>query len=528
MMSPRACKTLLAAGALLLASAGCTDLGVEPKSTVTSVNLFNDPNSYRSYLAKLYGGLTLTGQVGPFGDRDIRSITDEGFSGYLRLYWQMQELPTDEAIIGWGDAALQELNTQGWSASNQFLSGMYARIFFQVSLANEFLRQTTDAKLSERGVTGQLAADIKQYRAEARFLRALSYWHGIDLFGSIPLVDESFPIGGDPPAQATRQQLFAFVESELNTIRGDLPAADAGQYGRADQGAVDMVLAHLYLNAAVYTGSARYSDARVAAERVINSNAYTLDPSYQHLFLADNHTSDEIIFALPQDGEHIQSYGGMTTIVHASVGGSMNADDYGINGGWYGLRTRPEFVALFGGAGTADVRSKPLYSAGQSLHIASIGEFTQGYGAPKYRNVTSTGQEGTSGEFVDTDFPMFRLADAYLIYAEAVLRGGGGTRAQALTYINLLRQRAYGGTTGNIADADLTTAFMLAERGRELWWEAHRRSDLIRFGQFTTSGIWEWKGNVPAGKTTDATRNLYPLPASELLTNPNLDQNLGY
>ena len=208
----------------------------------------------------------------------------------------------------------------------------------------------------------------------------------------------------------------------------------------------------------------------------------------------------------------------------------MNAAAYGINGGWAGLRTRPEFVALFGGASTGDVRSGVLVgeTQGQSLHIGSIGSFTAGYAAPKYWNVTSTGQPGSSGEFVDTDFPMFRLADAYLIYAEAVVRGAGGTRAQALTYVNQLRQRAFGNTTGNIADADLTVNFILDERGRELFWEAHRRPDLIRFGRFTTSGIWEWKGNVPAGKTTEAFRNVYPLPASELLANPNLDQNPNY
>lgn len=528
-MSMRARKTLLAAtAALLLVANGCTDLTVEPKSTVTSSNIFDDPNSYRAFLAKLYAGLTMTGQVGPFGDRDIRSIVDEGFSGYLRLYWKMQQLPTEEAIIGWGDAALQELNTQLWSSSNQFLVGMYYRIYFQVSLANEFLRQTTDDKLSSRGVTGQLLTDIQQYRAETRFLRALSYAHGIDLFGSIPLVREDFPLGSAPPPQATRTELFQFVESELNAIRPELPAAGAGQYGRADQGAVDMLLAHLLLNAGVYTGTARYADARVAAERVINAPDYQLDDDYAQIFLADNHNSPEIIFALPQDGLHQQTYGGMTTIVHASVGGSMNASSFGINGGWWGLRVRPEFVALFGGANTTDERSHLLYTPGQSLSIANVGDFTHGYAAPKYQNVTSTGEPGSHPEFVDVDFPMFRLADAYLIYAEAVLRGGGGTRPQALNYVNELRQRAYGGSGGDITDAQLTLDFILAERGRELFWEAHRRTDLIRFERFTTNGVWQWKGNLQAGRTTEAFRNLYPLPASELLANPNLTQNTGY
>lgn len=527
-MSMKACTTLLAAGAVLLASAGCTDLTVEPKSTVTAANIFTDPLSYRSYLAKLYAGLQATGQVGPYGDRDIRSITDEGFSGYLRVYWKMQELPTDEAIIGWGDGALQELNTQLWSPANQFTSAMYARIFFQVSLANEFLRQTTAPTLASRGVTGQLAADITTYRAEARFLRALSYFHGIDLFGSIPLVKEDSPIGSPPPKQATRAEIFAYIESELNAIRGDLPAAGAGQYGRADQGAADMLLATLYLNAGVYTGSDRASDARAAAERVIGSGAYQLDPTFQNIFLADNNTSPEIIFPVPSDGVNQKSYGGMTTIIHASVGGNMNAADFGLNGGWWGLRTRPEYVALFGGAGTADDRSRVFFTSGQNLSIANMGSFNDGYGAPKFRNKTSTGQDGSDKEFVDTDFPMFRLADAYLISAEATLRGGGGTRADALNYVNLLRERAYGDNSGNITDAELTLTFLRDERGRELFWEAHRRRDLVRFDQFTANGIWQWKGGVQPGKVTETFRNLYPLPSSELLANPNLKQNPGY
>jgi len=142
----------LLASLVLAAVAACTDVTTEPKSTVTSANIFNESGSYRAFLAKLYGGLAVTGQSGPAGNGDIGGI-DEGFSHYVRLYWQMEELPTDEAVIAWNDAGVQELNTQLWSSSNQFLVAMYNRIFYQSSLANEFLRETTDAKLASRGVT---------------------------------------------------------------------------------------------------------------------------------------------------------------------------------------------------------------------------------------------------------------------------------------------------------------------------------------------------------------------------------------
>ena len=523
-------RTLALAAALVLGgAAACTDITVPPKSTVTGANIFNDPNSYRAFLAKIYAGLAVTGQQGGAGRGDISGI-DEGFSQYIRLYWQMQELPTEEAVIAWNDAGVQELNTQIWSSSNQFLVSMYYRIYFQAGMANEFLRETTDDKLSQRNVSSALRTDIQQFRAEARFLRALSYWHGLDLFGDIPLVTEEDELGSTPPQQATRAEVFAYVVSELNAIRTALPAAGAGQYGRADRGAVDMLLAKVYLNSAVYTGTARYNEARAAAEAVITSGAYTLDDNYREIFLADNHTSPEIIFAVTQDGRNTRSFGGTTFLAHAGVGGNMNQADYGLNGGWWGLRARPEFVTLFpGGPATADRRGSSIfYTNGQSLAINELLNFQQGIGAPKYSNVTSTGAPGSDLEFVDIDYPMFRLADAYLTYAEAVLRGGGGSRAQALGYINALRQRAYGNASGNISDADLTLNFILDERARELYWEGHRRQDLIRFDRFSDNGIWTFKGGVQAGRTTESFRDLYPLPASELLANPNLEQNEGY
>lgn len=523
-MTSRACRALILAAGLITGVAACTDLTTEPKSTVSGGTVFSDPSSYRAFLAKLYGGLSVTGQRGPDGAGDVAGI-DEGFSQYLRQLWQLQELPTDEAIIAWGDAGLPEMNTMQWGPSNQFVTALYYRIFFQVALANEFMRETGDEMLSERGVSPELRAEIQQYRAEARFLRALSYWHGMDVFGPIPLVTELNRTGVAPPPQATRQQIFDFVVSELTAIMPELPAIGQAEYGRADQGAAQMLLAKVYLNAAVYTGTGRYSEARAAAEAVINSGQYQLDDNYQHLFLADNHTSPEIIFPVPFDGAHTRTWGGMTFLAHAAVGGDMNAGSYGLDGGWWGLRLRPEIYGLYG---AGDTRSSYFVPQSSTI-ITDPSNFTQGVGAPKYRNVTSTGQAGSNATFPDTDFPMFRLADAYLIYAEAVLRGGGGSAATALEYVNALRARAYGGGGGNITAGQLTLDFILAERGRELLWEAHRRTDLIRFGRFTGgSYIWNYKGPTPAGQATPAHLNLYPIPASELLANPNISQNPGY
>ena len=513
----------LAVGALFFAPVACGDLTVAPKSSVTDAVIFSDPASYRAFLAKLYAGLAVTGQSGPDGSADIAGI-DEGFSQYVRGYWQLQELPTDEVLIGWGDTGLPELNTQLWSASNVFIAAMYSRIFYQVALGNQFLRETTDSKLSSRGASAELKAEVAGYRNEARFLRALSYYHAIDLFGNVPLVDEDFDVS-QLPHQGTRAEVFAFVENELKAIRAALPAVSTGNnYGRASQAAVDMILAKLYLNAQVYTGAGRFADARAAAEAVIAST-HTLDPNFLRMFSADNHTSPELIFTIPFDGVRTRTWGGTTYLVHAAVGDNMNAAAYGIDGGWFGLRLRPEAVDRYA---ATDTRAAYFATTGRTKTITNIGSSNQGYAAPKYRNVTSTGAVGSNLTFPDTDFPLFRLADAYLMYAEAVVRGGGGSRTTALGYINALRTRAYGNTTGNITDAQMTLDFILDERSRELLLEGHRRQDLIRFGRFSDVGVWSWKGGVLAGVTTAKFHDLYPIPSSELSANPTVQQNPGY
>ncbi len=516
----------LSIAALLCAAAtGCTDPTVAPESTVTSANVFNDPASYRAFIAKIYGGLIVTGQRGPDGNADIGGI-DEGFGEYLRLYWYLQEMPTDEAVIGWNDPGLPTLNKGTWGASNEMVNAMYYRIFYQVMLANEFLRQSTDAKLTARSQNDPtLRANVHFYRAEARFLRALSYWHGIDLFGNIPLVTEDDPLGATPPPQATRAAIYSYVVSELLAIKDSLPARSAATYGRATPAAAHMLLAKLYLNAGVYTNTPNYSGALAEAQIVIASG-YSLDPSFLHNFRADNNTSSELVFVAAQDGGKTQTWGGMTFLIHAGCGGSMSASNYGVDYCWGGYRMKQQAYRLFG---AGDGRASFFWTAGQTDSVVAIGDFKYGIAAPKFTNKTSSGANGAQSGMVDTDFPIFRLADAYLIYAEANLRGGGGNAGTALGYVNQLRERAYGNTSGDITASALTLNFILAERGREMLFEAQRRTDLVRFGLFTSgSYLWAWKHGIVGGEALDAGRDLYPIPANELIANPNLKQNTGY
>jgi len=521
----------------MLLFASCQDdLDLKPEDTrETSASVFENPESYQLFMAKLYAGLSLSGQQGPSGQPDLQGL-DEGFSNYMRLYFMMQELPTDEAVIGWNDGTIADLHAQNWTSGNEFIRTMYSRIMYQVALTNEFLRQTEDAALDKRGVDGELKAEIQQYRAEARFLRALSYYHAMDLFGNPPFVTEESPIGAFLPEQIKRTDLFTYIESELLAIENEIIVPRENQYGRADRAAVWMLLAKMYLNEGVYTKTETPSyDKVITYTTKIAEAGYSIpaDMPYQNLFLADNDTNgaqNEVIFPITFDGLNTQSYGGMTFIIHASIGGSMKPEDFGVSSGWAGLRTTPQFVDKFpDGAESADSRAI-FHTDGQNKEINSISAFTDGYAVAKYKNVDVNGNQGSdsSGEIPDTDFPMFRLADAYLMYAEAVLQGGGGTKGQAVIYINQLKERAYGNSDDNITEADLTMDFILNERARELYWEGHRRTDLIRFNQFTENGIWAFKGGVPQGFTTPAFRNIFPIPASDLGVNTNLTQNQGY
>jgi hypothetical protein len=702
------------------------------KDEVTSATVYENPASYYQVLAKVYAGLAVSGQQGPAGMADISDI-DEGFSTYLRQYFCAQELPTDEAVIGWNDGTLRNYHEMNWTPAGEFITAMYNRIYYQISLCNEFIRESSSEKLDSRGISGDDKTKILGYQAEARFMRALSYYHAMDMFGNVPFVTEENPVGAFFPEQILRTDLFNYVESELKAVELLVPDARNNEYGRADKAAVWSLLAKLYLNAEVYTGTAKNTDCLEYCDKVLAAG-YSLEPNYQDNFLADNHTSQEIIFPITFDGLRTKTYGGMSFIIFASVGGNMVPKDFGISGGWAGTRTTKALVHKFypdltgnlavspvyapkkntyslmyvpgsyqgwdpsktstviasvkndkkfegylyfpdastqfkftegpnwdvnygddGADGTLDrngsniVAADPGYykldvdlntltytmvkttwgvigsatangwdsdqnltfdpttglwtgildlkagdikfrandawdinygddgvngtleingqniaittpgtyaltvklgtpdytysivresydhralfhSDGQSLEIGQVqDDFTQGFGITKFKNITSTGASGSATDFVDTDFPLFRLADIYLMYAEAVVRGGGGSMSKALDLINELKTRAFGDDSGNIASGDLTLDFLIDERARELYWECTRRTDLIRFGKFTGDAyLWPWKGGVKEGIGTESKFNLFPIPSSDMGANPNLEQNEGY
>jgi hypothetical protein len=521
---------LLTITTLFVTTSCINDLDRYPINGDSAEKVYSTFEGYKGVLAKVYNSFGTSVNEGPAGYYDT-SIGAEG--DFLRAFYNIQSLTTEEGITTWSDAGLHDLNFMTWSSNNPFVTGLYSRAIYQILLVNEFIRESTDDKINSRGISLNDAEEIRYFRAEVRFLRAFQYWVLMDVFGNPPFIDEKSPVGKYIPPQIQRNDLFNYVESELLDIQTLLKDARTNEYGRVDKGACWALLSRIYLNAEVYTGTGRYTDAITYANKVLSAG-YALKDNYEELFLADNNINNpEVILSINYDGLTNQSYGGMCYIINAAFivtrddAPGINFREYygmGGSGGWFGNRARKELTDRF------NVNDKRRLFIGNKASVDNVGEFTDGLGIAKFRNVTSSGIYGSNytEAFPDTDFPLFRLAEIKLIYVEAVLRGGtGGSISTALIHMNDLQYRAFGNHTHDFTSVTLDD--ILDERSRELYWEGFRRTDLIRFGKYTSnSHLWQWKGGVKDGKGVDNHLNLFPIPSSDIMANPNLIQNTGY
>lgn len=516
--------SVLAVTAISLGNISCTDdLNQFPHTETTSKEVYTNLSNYKAVLAKLYTSMVVNGQGKGGGNADLSSNNGQD---YMRCWFNLQECGTDEMASTWlsGDKT-GDITYLSWDANDPWVADMYYRIYYNIALCNEFLRNCSESTISSYGESEQ--RELRLFRAEARFLRALFYYHALDLFRNIPFVSENDPVGSYVPPRYTPAQTVAFIESELNEIAPLMYSARECPYGRASRGAAYTLLAKLYLNAEVYTGTARYSDCIVACNKAI-AEGYTLESDYAKLFNADNNKrTNEIIFALPVDAEHTVTWGATTYIICGEVSNTsadQKPEDYGVKNGWGMYRVRGELPDKFED-GSTDTRFR-FFTTNQTRYLETIDNQTNGYFSEKWSNLTDDGQtaSNTVDGGVNTDYPLFRLADVYLMYSEAVVRGGtGGTLSQALDYVNRLRRRAYKSNAGDIKERQLTKDFLIDERARELYLEGERRTDLIRFGLFTTSKyLWQWKGGTKSGMAVDSKYNVYPIPTSELTANPNL------
>lgn len=524
----------MALSSMLMMSTSCTgDLDVTPIDPNLDVpsNILTSAQAYEQVLAKCYSALGVSSPEGPSGGADIDGI-DGGFGQYIRALYNLQELTTDEAVVGWNDQTIKNLHGLNWTSSDVFVTACYSRLFYEISICNEVIRQIDKNTLGESEQT-----KLQQYKAEARCIRALAYYHAIDLFGNVPFVTEEMSIG-DIPVQIKRADLFKWLtEEEIPAFADQLPTTPDAY--RAGQGLAYTILAKLYLNAGVYTGTTMYDKCAEACAKVL-SLGYTLESAtlWPDLFNATNGKlqgpGHEIIFSVYQDETYAQGYGGTTFLLWCTVGGDMTYGDYGMAGsGWGGMRVTPEYADLYS---SNDKRADVLVKEdqGQQKEIEDLGNFQNGYAFPKFTNLTDVNLDGnlsalnTTYAFCSADFPVFRAADIYLMLAECQVVGGVNVNVNGKDGVALFNEVHTRMGAGDIASP--TSRQIIDERGRELGWECHRRSDLVRFNLLTTNGYtWAWKGDAKDGSATiDAKYNLFPIPSADMISNTKLEQNAGY
>lgn len=525
--------------------------------------------------SKCYAGLIMEGND---GEADF-TIDDNGKSTLLRNVFNFNELSTDEAICWWSDGGITDIGYNQCMPGTATLKFLYYRLMSNITYCNQYL------SLDE-------AQADKTMLAEVRFIRAYNYLLMLDFFGDPAFVDAISAVSPlqahaynpkfDQNADYTRAELlqmgreflFGWVEKELLAAEADMlpakPETDKDpDYGRADKAAAWMLLSRLYLNAGTYLNNdgqnnPHWQDALDYAELVINSD-YELfkddkmSPTakangyrpYDLLFMGDNGSngaSCEAVLPLLQDGKVTQGYGGSLFFIAAMWNDKMetvtgkSAGTTGNN--WSGMRCRPEFVAKFTnnpesfvGKTTADIRALGIddraliwgqgtESDKRTLDLGDNSSFFQGLVTTKWNNNYANGGDPHDSYSVDTDFFLLRLAEAYLNAAEAEMHINGENSSKAKGYIDELRNRAHA-TTNSSYDLN----FVLDERSRELYMEGLRRTDLIRYNQFggpQATYNWSYKGGNINGVTFDKTRNLFPIPSSEVQANRNLTQIDGY
>lgn len=528
---------LLLTGALLGTTSCVNDLDTQPldkDELVSNVVFKADINAYTQSLAKIYAGMVIGGNKGGDADQDVKGIDGGSQASFLRVLWNMQELASDMAHCAWNDPGIPDFNHLSWDSSSPWIKGSYYRLAYQINLANAFLRETTDDKLSSRGCSNEVKNTIKEYRAEARFLRALTYMYALDLYRNYPFFDENSPIGSKRPQQIMKDDLYKYVEKELLESEKDLSSPVVGynpNYGHANKAAAWAALSRLYLNAETYVGVKKYTECITYCKKIINAG-YELEPKYADMFKADNDHSKEMIFPLRYEGDQTMTWGGMTALL--CWGSSLFQEETNAKGGWQGVRAKSSLLKLFTNENEykKDTRFSMLRLDGtKNVEIVKEGDFKDnGIPVTKFCNLNKNGSKPASNEAY-VDFPLFRLGEIYLNLAEAVLRGGtGASKNDAMKYLNLLRKRAYKDkTAAPIDDNNLTLKFLLDERGRELFFEAQRRTDLVRFGKYTSADyVWPWKGGVAEGKGVDDKYKVFPLPSDDIGSNLNLKQNDRY
>ncbi|MFC4210942.1 RagB/SusD family nutrient uptake outer membrane protein [Pedobacter lithocola] len=518
--------------ACLMVLESCSKLDVDVESQYVKENFPVTNSDYAALFGTMYSNLS---------------------SQYGVPYWRMQELSGDAAIIPARDGNFddggqyRQLHYHTWTIDHPNVRDIWQWGFGGINNCNRLINLTNESNVA--------AATKASSLAEVKAMRALYYFFMMDLYGNVPIID-TFPVSSLPGNQ-TRDKVFEFIEKELLAVVAQLPVKDNNNriavYGRPTQAMVYALLEKMYLNAEVYTGKPRYADAVIMADNILKNTNYALDNKYSDIFDVNNGPQiNETIFAVPYDqqipGNQMTRFGFYPALAPA----------YGINVGFsIAMSTTPEYYNRFNLAN--DIRNsfwligkqyapdanrrpdltKPVFVAGTTTQIEITPDLILKPGKPMdLGNTVADQAKGVRSvkywpdinaiqatRLNGNDMPLLRLADVMLMKAEAILRGAAATTVNGelqtpTVLLNKIRNRAGAPTV-----ATVTLSTLLDERAREFSWEAWRRNDLIRFGQFETEYPLP---NDVLFMNKDLTRRIYPIPANELKLNTNLRQNPGY
>ncbi|MDR1023997.1 MAG: RagB/SusD family nutrient uptake outer membrane protein [Prevotellaceae bacterium] len=511
---------ILGAGVALSALLpACVDLEPEISSDVLKEDYYKTPEQFATLLANAYAQL-----AGEYG-----YVYREG-------YWSMQEYTSDEVAVPtrgteWADNGVPlAMGQHKWEVNTRDVNNGWSFAFGGVTKCNDVL---DNIKMIKGEDERQYDNATKSGIAETKVLRAFYHLLAMDLYGNVPVVSSS----NAQLKQSTRKEVFDFIEKEVSD---NLPLLQvAPSYGRVTKSVGQTILAKLYLNAEVYTGTQQWQKAHDMCDSVINGGyGYALEADYFTPFKVNNTGCKEIIFPVVFDA--VRAQGNMFHLItlhyaHQEVYGFTTQT-------WNGPCTHEDFYNSYN---DSDVRKKQWFvgpiinKSGSTIHftkgsvdkeaiivpvISATADQTEANTFDGARFVKFEIEEGI-GHHANNDFPIYRLADIYLMKAEAIMRlNSGATTPEALAAANAVRKR-----TGLVDYTTLTLPELLAERGRELAWEGHRRQDLIRFGEFTKQWGRMTTGEYYKPASDGDHRKLFPIPKWVTDAAPGVyTQNPGY
>jgi starch-binding outer membrane protein, SusD/RagB family len=500
---------------LLLSLGSCTDLDEQLYSTETLDNFYQNADQVMAAYVQPYSFMQ---------------------THVYQVHFALQEFSTDEAVVpvryGYIDQEGQwiRLHQHTWTSTDFWIRLEWENLYQAIGYCNYFIDGIEGKDLSEM----DLPISKEQMVAEIKMVRALHYYWLLSNFRNIPIVEH---VGEPSPPTKPATEVFAFIEKEINEnipLLGE--KGDTGWYGHFTKSAARALLAKLYLNAEVFTGTARWDDCINVCNEIMQAD-FSLDENWSDPFLVNNEFSNENIYVVPFDASNAQQFNFIEQNLHENILFAKYGVEYF---GWHKISTQESFFDLYqpndlrinqwiiGPQTYVDENGdvQDIYDwGGTPMVVTPYIDMLINYDGGEAQGAMSIKYEVEYGGLssLSNDMVIFRLADIMMMKAECLMRKNGNTAtAEAVDLVNTVRQRSFapGDPDAVYTTGTLTMDELLNERGREFAYEMHRRDDLIRFGKFNEAW-WE-------KEESEEFRQIYPIPANARTANPALGQNPGY